>query len=207
MLAEARAELAEAQRRLSAIDAGNAAMAAFKVDIWTHPEIPTHQRIELSHDGCDAYCVSFQALPSPQVTMAELGDEVIRHLERTHGASPAAAPQTDGSACGRSLTEGWCPDHGTGTPPAAAPVVSVPTTAADTSGPTKRRCAYEPGCDGTPLPADLACDRHPACAECGGLIMHDIGCQTARAERLAALAAERASAAASGTGTDGGEQP
>lgn len=66
----------------------------------------------------------------------------------------------------------------------------TPATPVAGLAPMKRRCAAEPGCDGTPPPDDLACDRHPACAECDGRIMHDIRCRTARAERLAAHAAQ-----------------
>lgn len=81
-------------------------------------------------------------------------------------------------------------------PARVAPALAL-LTAAAIPAPRKRRCAFEPGCDGTPLPADLACDRHPACAECGGRIMHEIACRTARAERLAARVPAQATGAAS----------
>lgn len=103
------------------------------------------------------------------------------------GEEDAAAPQADPyplvsqdfrDAVAKTAAERWPDKYG------AAPQADEPTF--------KRRCAYEPGCDGTPLPFDLACDRHPACAECGGRIMHELSCRTARAERLAARAAEKA---------------
>lgn len=90
-LSAARAEAEQAQARLRAIDAGNAVLADFQASIFEG------RRIELTHGPCDVYSCLFPESPSPTVTMLQLRDEAVRHLERTHGAAPAVPAATDAS--------------------------------------------------------------------------------------------------------------
>jgi hypothetical protein len=104
-----RGELEQAQARLRAIDAGNAAMAEFNVTIWEG------RRIQMEHGPCDVYCCAFPELPSSTVTMLQLSEEMLRHLRRTHDATPTAAPQPD--ACNCQSTDGTGPWHPMGDTP------------------------------------------------------------------------------------------